>query len=102
VKWCFCCGKKGHTITECKHDDVVCFNCNEEGHIGSQCKKPKKAQTSGRVFSLTGMQTENEDHLIRGTCYFDSTPLITIIDTGATHCFIVSDVLPSWVLLCLI
>jgi len=70
---------------------VVCFNCNEEGHIGSQCKKPKKAQTTGRVFPLTGTLTENEDRLIRGTCYFNSTPLISIIDTGATHCFIAID-----------
>jgi len=82
-KRCFCCGKKGHTITDCKRGDMVCFNCDEEGHISSQCKKPKKAQTSGRVFSLTGTQTENEDRLIRGTCFFNSTPLIAIIDTGA-------------------
>jgi len=61
VKRCFHCGKKGHTSTECKYDDVVCFNCNKEGHIGSQCKKPKKAQTTGRVFALTGTQTENGD-----------------------------------------
>jgi hypothetical protein len=61
VKRCFRCGKKGHTSTECKFDDVVCFNCNEEGHIGSQCKKPKKAQTTGRVFALSGTQTESED-----------------------------------------
>ncbi|XP_039690626.1 cellular nucleic acid-binding protein-like [Medicago truncatula] len=61
VKRCLRCGKKGHTLAECKHDDVVCFNCNEEGHIGSQCKKRKKAQTTGRVFALTGTQTENED-----------------------------------------
>ena len=33
----------------------------------------------------------NEDQLIRGTCFFNSTPLIAIIDTGATHCFIVVD-----------
>ena len=88
MKQCFRCGKKGHTITECKYNDVVCLNCNEEGHIGSQCKQPKKAQTTARVFALTGTQTENEDRLIRGTCYFDSTPLIVIIDTGATHCFV--------------
>ena len=91
MKWCFRCGKKGHTITECKYNDVVCFNYNEEGHIGSQCKKPKKAQTSGRLFALIGTQTENEDCLIRGTCYFDSTKLIAIIDTGVTHCFIALD-----------
>jgi len=90
LKRCFRCGKKGHTVTECKYNDVVCFNCNE-GHIGSQCKKPKKAQTNGRVFALTGTQTENEDRMIRGTCYFDSTPLIAIIDTGGTHCCIAID-----------
>ena len=63
----------------------MCFNCNEEGHIGSQCKKPKKAQTTRRVFALTSTQTENEDRLIRGTCYFDNIPLVAIIDTGATR-----------------
>ena len=40
---------------------------------------------------MTGTQTENEDCLIRGTCYFDSTPLVAIIDIGATHCFIAID-----------
>jgi hypothetical protein len=64
VKRCFRCGVKGRTTTECKHDDVVCFNCNEEGHIGSQCKKPKKDQSSGRVFTLSGTQTEDEERLI--------------------------------------
>jgi len=40
---------------------------------------------------LTGTQTDHEDRLIRGTCFFNSTPLIAIIDTGATHCFIAID-----------
>ena len=102
VKQCFRCGKKGHTTAECKHGDIVCFNCEEEGHIGSQCKKPKKAQSTGRVFALTGTQTENEDRLIRGTCYFDNTPLVAIIDTGATHCFIAIDCASKLALLCLI
>jgi len=90
-KQCFRCGKKGHTITDCKRGDMVCFNCDEEGHISSQCKKPKKAQASGKVFALTGTQIENKDRLIRGTYFFNSTPLIAIIDTGATHCFIAVD-----------
>ena len=29
--------------------------------------------------------------MIRGTCYINNTPLVTIIDTGATHCFIPLD-----------
>jgi len=40
------------------------------------------------LFALTGTQTSNEDRLIRGTYFFNSIPLIAIIDTGATHCFI--------------
>ena len=70
---------------------MICFNYREEGHIGSQCQKPKRAQTSGKVFTLVEDQTATEDRLIRGTYFINSTPLITIIDTGATHCFIASD-----------
>jgi len=44
-----------------------------------------------RVFAFTGTQTKNEDRLIRGTCYFDNTPLVAIIDIGATHFFIAID-----------
>jgi len=43
------------------------------------------------VFALAGTQTANEDRLIRGTCFINSIPLIGIIDTGATHCFIAAD-----------
>jgi predicted aspartyl protease len=43
------------------------------------------------VFALAGTQTATEDRLIRGTCFINSTPLIAIIDTGATHCFIASE-----------
>ena len=68
VKRCYRCGQKRHTTNDCKFDDVVCFNCNEQGHIDSQCKQPKKTKTTGRVFALTGTQTENDDRLIRGTC----------------------------------
>ncbi|XP_039687886.1 uncharacterized protein [Medicago truncatula] len=91
VKQCFRCGRKGHTIADCKHDDIVCFNCGEEGYISPQCKNPKKVPSSGKVFALAGTQTANEDRLIRGTCFINSTPLITIIDTSVTHFFIVAD-----------
>ncbi|XP_058774368.1 uncharacterized protein LOC131648646 [Vicia villosa] len=91
VRKCFRCGKTGHMMSECRHKEVVCFNCGEEGHIGSQCQKPKKAQAGGKVFALAGTQTTTEDRLIRGTCFINSMPLITIIDTGATHCFIAAE-----------
>src|ERR1044072_4851987 len=88
---CFRCGETGHVIRDCKHREVVCFNCGEGGHTSPQCKKPKKAQGAGKVFALSGAPTENEDGLVRGTSFINSIPLITIIDTGATHCFIVAD-----------
>jgi hypothetical protein len=91
VKRCFRCGVKGHTIAECKHDDIICFNCGGKGHIIAQCTEPKKAQARGKVFALAGTQTASEDRLIRGTCFINSIPLIVIIDTGATHCFIAAD-----------
>jgi len=43
------------------------------------------------VFALADTQTANEDRLIRGTCFINSIPLIAIIGTGATHCFIAAD-----------
>ncbi|RHN75754.1 putative transcription factor interactor and regulator CCHC(Zn) family [Medicago truncatula] len=58
--------RRGHIVADCKSKDIVCFNCNEEGHISSQCTQPKRAPTTGRVFALTGTQTEDEDRLIRG------------------------------------
>ncbi|XP_058784303.1 uncharacterized protein LOC131659079 [Vicia villosa] len=87
---CFRCGKMGHAMSDCKHKDMVCFTCGEEGHIGSQCPK-KKAQSGGKVFALAGTPTASGDRLIRGICFINSTPLITIINTGSTHYFIASD-----------
>ncbi|XP_058751789.1 uncharacterized protein LOC131624885 [Vicia villosa] len=71
TKRCFCCGKLGHEAPECMHKEMVCFNYGEEGHVVSKFQKPNKEQASGKVFAFT--------------------PLITIIDTGATHCFISAD-----------
>ncbi|XP_058741205.1 uncharacterized protein LOC131613564 [Vicia villosa] len=88
MKRCFRCGKAGHEVADCTRKEVICFNCGEEGHISTQCQKPKKAQTGGKVFALAGTQASGGDRLIRGICFINSMPLITIIDTGAKHCFI--------------
>ncbi|XP_050890951.1 uncharacterized protein LOC127096424 [Lathyrus oleraceus] len=35
-----------------------------------------------------GTQTSSDDKLIKGTCYINNTPLVDIINIGATHSFI--------------
>lgn len=67
------------------------FNYGEPGHISTQCHKPNKAQSSGKVFALSGTETTRYDNLIKGTCSLNGIPLITIVDTGVTHLFISLD-----------
>ncbi|GAU33554.1 hypothetical protein TSUD_143470, partial [Trifolium subterraneum] len=86
---CYNCGKEGHGSKECKATTPTCFNCGEEGHKSPECKKPKKV--TGKVFALNGEGADQVDNLIRGTCFIHDTPLIAIIDTGATHSFISMD-----------
>lgn len=88
---CFKCGKAGHVAADCKREGITCYNCGEKGHISTQCQNPKKDHNGGKVFALAGVQTSSEDNLIRSTCFINSTPLIAIIDTGATHSFIVAE-----------
>ncbi|GAU47917.1 hypothetical protein TSUD_404700 [Trifolium subterraneum] len=86
---CYNCGKEGHRSKECKVTTPTCFNCGEEGHKSPECKKPKKV--TGKVFALNGEGADQVDNLIRGTCFIHDTPLIAIIDTGATHSVISLD-----------
>lgn len=53
--------------------------------------RPKKNQSGGKVFTLTGSETTSKDGLIRGTCFINGSPLVVVIDTGATHSFIALD-----------
>ncbi|GAU48411.1 hypothetical protein TSUD_99260 [Trifolium subterraneum] len=92
---CFNCGEEGHKSPACKKPKktmgkVFALNGGgEEGHKSPACKKPKK--TMGKVFALNGGNADQVDNLIRGTCFIYNTPLIAIIDTGATHSFISVD-----------
>ncbi|XP_058745963.1 uncharacterized protein LOC131618823 [Vicia villosa] len=49
---------------------VTCYNCGVEGHISPECTKPKKNQSSGKVYALSGSQTTPEDRLIKVTTSF--------------------------------
>ncbi|GAU48784.1 hypothetical protein TSUD_406270 [Trifolium subterraneum] len=86
---CFNCGKEGHKAIDCKTPTPTCFNCGEEDHKSLACKQPKK--TTRKVIALNGEGAEQVDNLIRGTCFIYDTPLIAIIDAGATHSFVSLD-----------
>ncbi|XP_050916802.1 uncharacterized protein LOC127131974 [Lathyrus oleraceus] len=91
VKKCYKCEKSGHLVADCKENVVTCYNYGEPGHINTHCAKLKQALIGGKVFALMGTQTSSDDRLIRGICYFNITPLIAIIDTGATQSFIAAE-----------
>ncbi|GAU50834.1 hypothetical protein TSUD_410940 [Trifolium subterraneum] len=80
---------KCYRSKECKATTLTCFTCGEEGHKSPKYKKPKNI--TGKVFALNGEGADQVDNLIRGTCFIHDTPLIAIIDTGATHYFISMD-----------
>ncbi|XP_050920294.1 uncharacterized protein LOC127137931 [Lathyrus oleraceus] len=89
---CFKCGKQSYKSFDCRVGlNVTCYNCGEQGHISTKCNKSRKEQAKGKVFSLSGVDTSAEERLIRGTCFINNMPLISIIDTGAMHSFISLD-----------
>ncbi|XP_050909616.1 uncharacterized protein LOC127123441 [Lathyrus oleraceus] len=91
VNKCYKCGKSGHLVVDCKENMVTCYNYGEPGHINTHCTKPTQASIVGKVFALKGNQTSSDDRLIICICYINNTPLIAIIDIGATRSFIVAD-----------
>ncbi|XP_050877531.1 uncharacterized protein LOC127081304 [Lathyrus oleraceus] len=48
-------------------------------------------KVGGKVFALSGADASKYDNLVRGTCFINDIPLITMIDIGATHSFIFAD-----------
>lgn len=68
-----------------------CYNCGEKVHTITNCQKSMKVQPGGKVFALSGTETTSVGHLIRGMCFINGIPLISIIYTGATHLFVLLD-----------
>ncbi|XP_050878589.1 uncharacterized protein LOC127082396 [Lathyrus oleraceus] len=72
----FKCWKSGHRAADCRSSNLTCFTYEENGHNSTQCVKPKKAQSEGKVFSLSGKETTASDYLIQDTCFINNIPLI--------------------------
>ena len=83
---CIKCEKTRHRVFVYKSKEIVCYNFGEVAHQSTKCKKPNKA--GGKVFALNAEEVEQPDNLIRSISFINSTPLIAIHDTGATHSFI--------------
>ncbi|XP_050888559.1 uncharacterized protein LOC127093667 [Lathyrus oleraceus] len=90
-KKCFKCGKPRHRIVDFKSNVLTCFNYGEPCHISTHFQKLKKAQSEGKVFTLSGAETTRSDNLIRGTCFINDVSMIVIIDTSVMHSFISLD-----------
>ncbi|XP_057443841.1 uncharacterized protein LOC130735996 [Lotus japonicus] len=112
--------KKNHLRRDCPSSQVVCFKCNQPGHISIECSgrrgdhsngrggtgnrgnnnnnnnnngrdRAGTQPTRGRVFTLNGIDVEEAEDLIQGTCFMNGIPLIVLYDSGATHSFIAID-----------
>ncbi|XP_057418907.1 uncharacterized protein LOC130713125 [Lotus japonicus] len=114
---CYNCGGN-HYRYEFPHTQAICYRCKQLGHVSINCPNPKvessnnerggagnrnnnnnnkgkkennKAPARGRVFTLTGADLEPTEDQIQGTCFMNGIPLVVLYDSGATHSFIVVD-----------
>ncbi|XP_050892138.1 uncharacterized protein LOC127097682 [Lathyrus oleraceus] len=93
-------GKQKNPSYEETRASVKCFKCGELGRCANEYmnnimstnyQKSKKFQSRGKVFALSGSETNSSDRLIRSMYFINSTPQIAIIDMGRTHPFILLD-----------
>nr|KYP33909.1 hypothetical protein KK1_045192 [Cajanus cajan] len=97
---CLKCGH-GHYAKDCHLKGPVCFKCGQPGHVFSEYAQPKthantfgpkpRAPTIGRVYTLTGTKSAQNNDLIQGKCFIKGKTLNVLSDLGATHSFISND-----------
>ena len=41
-KVCYCCGRTGHLLRDCRFRDTTCHTCGKKGHIAVACRSSKR------------------------------------------------------------
>ena len=99
---CMKCGQD-HYTRYCHIKGPICFKCGKPGHVLTECGQQKphlnplgsahksRPATTGRVYTLSGVETAQNHDLIQGTCFIKGKTLNVLYDSGATHSFISND-----------
>ena len=105
--YCFCCGKKGHLVSQCRFRTYRCHKCSKVGHLQAVCpgdkttqeanKKVEKQQESKKSRSIQQLQSSDtlyENHIwvvtgghkegYRVQVLINGKPVKMELDTGAT------------------
>ena len=46
---CYCCGKRGHVVSQCRFRNYKCHNCGKIGHLQVVCSGEKRRLLTSRV-----------------------------------------------------
>ncbi|KAF1862988.1 hypothetical protein Lal_00018832 [Lupinus albus] len=93
---CVKCGRT-HVSDLFPRTTLSCFHYKEAGHIRRYCPKlrqsvnvvrAKRPRSTGRVFTMSGVEASDVDGLIKGNCMVAGIPLLVLFDSGATHSFV--------------
>lgn len=98
---CYCCGKRGHVISQCRYRNYTCRKCGKVGHLQAVCGGAKKnvdKQNRRKTTNATGIKQVQDDtyenHIwgltgdhkegYRLLVSINGKPLEMELDTGAT------------------
>ncbi|KAL2480823.1 Pepsin-retropepsin like protein [Abeliophyllum distichum] len=87
---CTKCGK--NFSGECLAGKKVCYTCHKASHMSVNCPTRAK-QGTARAFSLVSPNAGTSNDVVAGTIYITSKHVYVLFNSGATHSFIVTNML---------